>query len=254
MTNKSSEHIHDRLSILVRLDGFSFLAQNFEGTVVRRDHYDFSEKIQAHQLLEQLDLAFQAFDYLQYDYRKVSVVYANELFTMIPEALFDESQLAEYLKFNTKILATDYIAHDTIASQGIVNAYIPFANTNNRFFDAYGSFDFYHAVTLLTTHALDKGAKKDSVLVHVSKTSFDMVVTRDSKLLLANTYTFTTKEDFVYYLLFAFEQLELDHETVPVHCVGEIDTESELYKITYTYIRHLTAATAQNDYLLTLLN
>ena len=45
---------------------------------------------------------------------------------------------------------------------------------------------------------------------------------------------------FIYYILFTYEQLELDPNEVALNLTGNIEEDSELYKIAYTYIKDIS--------------
>ncbi|WP_296386943.1 DUF3822 family protein, partial [Winogradskyella sp.] len=67
----------------------------------------------------------------------------------------------------------------------------------------------------------------------------ELLVVDKSKLLLFNVFEYNSKEDFIYYVLFVFEQLKLDVETTPVNLSGNIDKDDEIYNTLYTYVRHI---------------
>ena len=75
--------------------------------------------------------------------------------------------------------------------------------------------------------------------VNVSKSTLDIVVLESDQLLLCNTFSYTSKEDFVYYLLFVAEQLQLDVLEFPLYFTGKITLETALYKSTYLYIKNV---------------
>jgi len=56
---------------------------------------------------------------------------------------------------------------------------------------------------------------------------------------LFNFFSFNTKEDFIYYILFTAEQLNLNPEEFELNLMGDIEKESELYAIVYQYIRNI---------------
>jgi hypothetical protein len=68
----------------------------------------------------------------------------------------------------------------------------------------------------------------------------DITVLGQKKLLFYNSFQFTTKEDFIYYLLFTLEQLRLDTESVKLRLFGDIEESDEIYTICYEYIQHLS--------------
>ena len=250
-----------RLSIQVRLDGLSFFTQNNEGAVIDYASFAFRRKVDPAGLLTEVQLIVNENPLLQASYKKVSVIYVNNLFTLVPLALFDESKLTDYLKFNTKMLQTDFVTFDHIGTHEIVNVYIPYANVNNYFFDEYGTFTYHHALTHLIKDVLDNAGHQEQaqIAINVHPLSFEMIVTEQKKLLFANTFDYQTKEDFIYYVLFTLEQLELNPETVQVYFTGTIDPADEKYIIAYTYIRNVhlketsTTQIPLSDYLLSTL-
>lgn len=244
MTNSLSENTNKKLSIQVRLDGLSFFTQDIEsGQVIYYENYPFKTKVDALGLTQEVSKLYESNTVLQQAYKKIIVTYVNSLFTFVPKAVFNEDFLADYLKFNTKILATDYIAFDILEKQDMVCVYVPYTNCNNLFFDYYGSFEYHHSMSLLVEHTLHRATKKEEtprLLVNVHQSSFEVVAFQNNAVLLTNSFDFTTKEDFIYYLLFTIEQLALDPETLIVALVGEISKESALYDIAYTYIRNVS--------------
>ena len=244
MTNSHKENINKKLSIQVRLDGLSFFTQNLDTLVI--EHYEnrpFATRVDPLGLTQELEALYAESAILKAAYKKVTVVYVNSLFTFVPKAVFNEDFLADYLKFNTKILATDYIAYDILEEQDIVCVYVPYTNCNNLFFEYYGSFDYHHSMSLLVQKTLSSNSKRDEhpkVLINVQESSFEIIVHQNKELLLANSFEFTTKEDFIYYVLFTMEQLALDPETVPVALAGNISKESPLFEMAYTYIRDVS--------------
>jgi len=84
-----------------------------------------------------------------------------------------------------------------------------------------------------------KNFDDDFCFVNVTGSSFEIVVTKNKKLELYNCFDFKTKEDFIYYILFTAEQLNLNPEEFELILLGDIEKESELYTILYQYIRNI---------------
>lgn len=260
MTNNNQSHtISKKLSIQVCLDGLSFFTQAIASKeVISYKAIVFEQKVDPASLLTEITTIFNTYPELKTSYSKVEVVYSNQLFTLVPKAVFDPEKLTDYLKFNTKILATDFIAYDHIETQDIVTVYIPYTNINNFFFDTFGSFDYYHGMSLFIKKTLEKDAQYEDprVHIHVHKNSFDLVVTQKKKLLLANAFDFRSKEDFMYYTLFTLEQLELNPDTIEVFLTGAIQKDDALFELVYTYIRNIeikedsTTSIPTTDYIL----
>ena len=90
-------------------------------------------------------------------------------------------------------------------------------------------------------------SEEKKVYVNVSSKSFDVVVIQNKKLQFSNSFEFETKEDFIYYILFTFEQLNLDVEKVKLYFTGDIELESEIYNSTYQYIRNVFFLESNNS-------
>ncbi len=223
------------------MNGLSFLVTNPESN----EPVFFIEKILDHsttpeELLMDIETIMFKNNILNEAFSEVSVIYSTPVYSLVPHSLFDETKASEYLKFNSKILANDYMAHDLIEDQDIVIVYVPFMNINNFFFDKYGSFSYYHATTIMLKAILEKEKYTlPKMYLHFQKNSFDCIVLKNGELQLCNSYTYKTPEDFIYYTLFCMEQLNLNPENLPVILCGEIEKEDENYKIAYTYIRNV---------------
>ena len=88
--------------------------------------------------------------------------------------------------------------------------------------------------------------KTTSVFANFTSKQLDLLVYKDGKLYLANSFEYHTPEDIVYYTLFIYEQLNLDPETIPIYLSGSIDKTNPTYLALYTYIRHVDFITTQN--------
>ena len=144
------------MSIQVNLSGLSFFVLNStEGTIEYLKSESFEKKQSPQNLLDQLTHSFNSVKELQIDFAKVTVIHDNELATLVPKPLFDESNLVDYLKFNTKILKTDFITYDNLQIADIMVVYVPLVNINNFMFDRFGSFEYKHMKRLQSyTHYL----------------------------------------------------------------------------------------------------
>ena len=231
------------------MNGLSFLVTNPES----EKPIFFIEKILDHsttpeELLMDIESTMFKNDILNTNFSEVSVVYATPVYSLVPETVFDETKASEYLKFNSKILANDYMAHDILENRDIVVVYVPFMNINNFFFEKYGSFTYYHSTTVLLKTILESEKYSlPKMYLHFQKNSFDCIVLKNGELQLCNSYTYKTPEDFIYYTLFCMEQLGLNPENLPVILCGEIEKDDDNYNIAYTYIRNIEFAKTSNS-------
>ena len=239
-TNNINKLSHLKLSIQVSLNGLSFCILNLKNNTVEFLHeLSFENKLNPGDLLSELQSEFNELEKLNQDFNSILVIYNNDLSTLVPKALFNEDNLADYLKFNSKILSSDFITYDEIEQNDTINVYIPLVNINNYIYEKFGEFTFKHASTIFIEQVLksEKNSIKPKIFINVSKKSFEILAVENGNVSLYNFFEFKTKEDFIYYVLFTLEQLNCNPETIELVLFGDIDSKDELYKITYKYIR-----------------
>ncbi len=239
------------LSIQISLSGLSFCVLNSDTkTILDLKSKVFDIKKTPTELLDAVKHLFNTEDILKQSFKAINIIHVNDWATLVPKALFMEDALADYLKFNTKILKTDFITFDDIVTNDCVTVYVPFTNINNFIFDQFGSFTYKHYATILIEQLLiiEKHAGQPKVYVNIADTNFEIVAFNKGELLLYNTFEHQTKEDFIYYLLFTLEQLQLNPETIQLTLLGTINKEDQLYKIAYKYIRNVSFGNRMDTY------
>ena len=82
--------------------------------------------------------------------------------------------------------------------------------------------------------------KETTVYLNICKKKFIITILNKGKLLLNNTFDYQNNEDFLYYILFCFEQLDLSTEKTKIILHGLITESDEKFKIIYKYIRNVT--------------
>ena len=238
-----TEKKYKKLSIQVSLSGLSFCCfDTLNNTITSYNevHFDsFHKEIKIEDLFSN---AFRDYPELKEAYDDVLIIHNNNLSTFVPAPLFDENFMGSYLQYNTKVFETDFFAHDEISNYQINSVYIPYINMNNFFIDKFGAFDYKHANSILITTLLDasKNIDDQKMTVHFNEAHFEIIVIQNQKLLLFNSFDYQTPEDFIYYVLFTAEQLNLNPENFTLELIGNINNESDFFKIAYKYIRNVS--------------
>ena len=246
--NKNIEVTSKRkLSIQFSLDGFSFCTTNTHNEVIEFSSYTFSKTKNSPELvLEKLQDIFIKEKSLQYDFETVIVIHQNNLNTLVPNEYFKEDALKSYLKYSIKTIATDLITFDELDFMNSKNVYVPYVNINNFLFQNFGEFEYKHYSSVLLEKLFSIASNDICCYIHVSKSTFDIVIIKNSNLQFFNIFEYKTKEDFMYYVLFTLEQLELSTEETLVSVLGDIEEDSDLFRLMYTYIRNIDFLSSKN--------
>ncbi|MBV1888005.1 MAG: DUF3822 family protein [Urechidicola sp.] len=250
MENTVNDNKH--LSILLRSNGFSFcILDKDTNTFSIVETISFNDKNSTPQKqLELLDISFKKYELLSQKFGSINVTHSNNLSTLVPKPFFNKENLKDYLKYNLKVLSNDFVAHDSISNADIINVYIPFVHYNNYLFESFGSFNYHHSSTVLIEMILShfKNSDKTHFFVNVEDDLFQIVILKNKKIEFFNTFNYKTKEDFIYYILFATEQLQLNPEELQLTFLGDIEKESQLFNITFKYVRNIDFYSKKNKF------
>jgi len=230
------------LSIQINLNGLSFCILNRTlNTIEFLKTIPFEQKTTPVEVLNHLKSELSSNTAFSEDFNAVLVIHQNELATLVPEELYNVEHKADYLKFNSKILRNDFITEDDISINKTVNVYVPYVNINNYIFDTFGEFVYKHSSSILIDSHLQNIETKDEPIVYlnINKSTVEVLVIEKNKLQLFNVFEYHSKEDFIYYILFVFEQLKLDVETTTIELSGKVEKNDDLYTVLFTYVRHV---------------
>lgn len=243
---------YKKLSIQVSLNGLSFcIVDTIANSISQFERISFETDVTPYELKKRLKSFLTEHKLTKELYSEVVVVHKNSLFSFVPLAIFDNNELANYLKFNVKILANDHLDFDEIPNYDLVNVYVPFVNINNYIFDLFGEFTFKHNGTVMVEALLKAHGQTNETIcyVYLCDNQLEITVLKSKQLLFYNSFYYSSIEDYLYYLLFTMEQLKLDPETIKMRLFGDVELEDDYYNATYKYIQHLSLFIPPNDLL-----
>jgi hypothetical protein len=164
--------------------------------------------------------------------------------------LYDENKAKEVLEFNHNIKLEDLIYTDHLNSLDAKNIFaVPHsihAIIKKRFSNA--TVHHFSSALIESITFQYKNMQAPILTVHVRSKNMEIIVTQNKKLLFYNSFPYVTSEDYIYYLLFVYEKLNLNPETVNLVLKGSIDRNSELYKVTNKYIRNVSFGTRPDTF------
>ena len=171
----------------------------------------------------------------------VSVAFTSNNYILVPALYFKKEALKDYLTTQQLYKTDETPCYDYIKNLDSYNLY-----TTGKSLDTlrkkYPGASFRHSSSLFLEQLLteNKNSEDDKVFACVFSNYVDVAVIQSGKLLLSNRYQFQNTNDFIYNLLWVYEQLKLNAEKVPCIFYGEIEKDSEPYKLSSRYIKKLS--------------
>jgi hypothetical protein len=205
------------------------------------ESYSFQQVYSFETVVELLDVLLKESKVLLHKYKLVSCMLLNSQSTIVPAPLFQDTDKQTYLKFNTALDNQEAVLADTIKMLDAKNVFALPLVLKNKLSGVYPTINFHHFSSVLIDNLLAQNKNKPNkkLFVYIQPSSFQAIVIEGKNLLFYNTFNYHTPEDFIYYLLFVCEQLQLNPETIETLLLGELEKNSAYYAIAYKYIRNL---------------
>lgn len=235
----------------MNLDGFSFAILNIhEQKYIALEHYDIQDCDTYSDLAEQIDCIIAQQKLLQQNFASSSAGIAHSLNTLTPKALYDNSHGKEILGFNQALLQNEEEANDWLASIQAYNSYVIPEELERCFNKHFPDLKWKHDSSILIESLLHqfKLHEGQKVYLSIQNNSFDITVLEGKKLKFFNSFSYKSAEDLIYFLLFTYEQLNLNPDQIPTIISGEIEEDSEVYKFLYVYVRNISFTKRNPNY------
>ena len=200
---------------------------------------------------EKLENLVNHSDHLKLKFKTVSCSIAHDKFTLVPLPLYSKDKAGLYLNFNIGLEKqssnnkpngdSKQVGADKLQNLEAVNVYYAPEMICSVIKRAFPSVAFmHHASPLIESLLLScKNKNSNTVFINFQKGEFGIALIENNQLKLYNSFHYETKEDFVYYVLFAFEQLKLNPETIELVVLGELDRDSSYFQLLYKYVRNI---------------
>ncbi len=181
---------------------------------------------------------------LKSTFKSTSVSFVNFPSTIIPLRVFSKDNAKEILEINSEIF--DLILTEKLNGLDACLAYsIPteineivstfFPNANKK----------AQQSVLIDSFSKEENSETNAYL-NLTNNIVNITIFKRGELLFNNSFEFTTKEDLLYFTLFAFEQLKIETEKVEVQLYGDIIKGDDNFNLIYEYIRNVSLGKAPN--------
>ncbi|MEO7991962.1 MAG: DUF3822 family protein [Chryseolinea sp.] len=198
------------------------------------------------ELMLMLDQLFDSHAVLKAGFwKRVKVSIKNQKFVQVPQALFSESSLEEYLKFNAPI---DPANEEFLASPNPRCEAVTVFAINKELKDWLTSiypnsppaFTHQSAALIEGTMQFAEGKNDNPLYVYIDRFKLHILSCKDGKLLYYNQFAIKQFSDYVKYIMMVMKTLNLNQESSQVVLWGYIGKNSPHYVEFYKYINNVT--------------
>ncbi len=176
---------------------------------------------------------------MRQDFKSREMIWVSPKYTLVPEALFETNSAKDLLALVHSLNENDLIQDDVLNIQGIRVVYAIPDNWKPLLQELGVETVEHHYLYHLLQKVTSENGRPDGVFCHVQDFRMDLIVLKDQRLMLANSFKFQTPDDFIYFILLAYDRYHFNRDEVILHLCGEIDAGSALYASAFKYIREL---------------
>lgn len=181
---------------------------------------------------------FNNYPSLQNSFYRVLIAYDYPQSILIPSAIYQPETAQLFLRTTHGVLAGSDIISELISAWQVYNTYaVPREQHKwiNQRFPAARSWHQYS----LAVKKINAVGNAGHLLVDFRTDYFTLLVAKDSKMILAQCFSYTTPGDVLYYLLKTCWQFSLSQKDVSLQLSGLVDKNSALFKELFQYFINL---------------
>ena len=187
---------------------------------------------------DELAYFFNKYPSLQNSFYRVLIAYDHPQSILTPSAIYQPETAGLFLNASYGIMTGSDLISELISEWQLYNTYtVPLEQLKwiRQKFPAARSWHQYS----LTIKKLNAAGNAGQLLVDFRTDDFTLLVAKDSKLVLAQCFSYTTPGDVLYYLLKTCRQFSLSQKDVDLQLTGLIDKNSALYNELYLYFMNV---------------
>ena len=187
---------------------------------------------------------------LQSNFKNIFISYVNQKSTLIPYPLYSENHKADYYKINHTIEKGVTLHTDKMQVLEAINIYALSEDVDKAMLKLFPTAKTNHFSSILIDYFLlrYRNNSQKVAIIHVQLSTFEILIVNGKNLNFYNSFLIKTPEDFVYYILFVFEQLKIDANSIELILCGQIIRNSELYLLLFNYVKNIRFEERDNSF------
>ncbi|MDA7728935.1 DUF3822 family protein [Flavobacteriales bacterium] len=179
------------------------------------------------------------------DFFSSSVAFVNFPSTLIPNKFFTKLSAKEMLELNSE--THEIINTDVLKEIDVHLAYSIPKELNNIVTTYFPNAKQKAQQSILIDKFSKEYNTEPTAYIYLCENTLNITAFKNEKLIFNNSFNFETKEDILYFVLFAFEQLKLDTNNVNTLLFGDITKDDYNFKLLYEYIRNIELGERPNQ-------
>jgi len=231
------------LTLQVDVAGFSYcISEEERNRHLAIESYRFDEPGNPDLLCQELSRKLDNIENIKRRFQHVHLLFETPKHTLLPVSLFKEQSAIEILSFHHTLKSDEVVLSEKMPNLDAFSIMAVPKCLREMVRSRYVNGKLLHVSYVLIESLLmiHKNLEvSDQVFVNVRKGNIDLICIEGRDLKFSNSFSYKTPEDFIYFVLYAFEQLKFNPETTQLIFLGEIERNHENFEIAQKYIRNI---------------
>lgn len=185
---------------------------------------------------------FSATPWLKNSYKVTKIAYEGGRSTLVPSALFEQSEKSLYVGFTSGLSEDEQVLSDHLIPMDVYQVFtVPSETLNTLRGLMPHARVVHHSSVLIGSIWLNyrNRINTNRAFIHIREHLFDIMIFDGRQLTFFNTFPYHQAEDVVYYLIFVLEQLNFNPESMPLVLLGQVEKGSGIYSLLSRYVRNI---------------
>lgn len=234
ITEGGKESVQPVLSLEIGEKHCSFSITDLASQELKKLAYYNAEEINDDFLSE----LFSAHPELNNSYYQVLVCYDYPQSCLVPSRNFIHEHGSLLLNTLTGMPAPASVISEAINEWQVNNVYVVPQKVHDRVSKTFltGKYWHRHTVNIKNNTVSNEGG---SILINFRNNDFTVLASANGHILLAQTFSYSTPDDVIYYLLKICQQFGLNQQMVNIYLSGLVEHQSALYRELHQYFLNI---------------
>ena len=238
------------LSILSGMDSFSYVISDGQKNVLALRDYTFDTPTTSpRQWKEELQSIFSEDKLLGLHYQRTKLGLFHHKSALVPNRLFNPSEQQVYLDHLTENRSDETVSIDHLVKLPAKHLYYIGDTQKDFFHRLLPNAKVFHASSAIFQALKSTSASyaNTCLFTYIRSGELQVLLFKDQDLQFFNTFTYHSANDFIYYILLVYDQFKLSPESVPIHLLGQLIKDSEVFRLLQKYLQFIDFVEAPSD-------
>ena len=231
---------HFDLCIEINKDDLSFALINENHELVRLEKHPIKSETEKEKI-NKIEKIILSNKFLKIRIRKCKLILNDDLFTIVPNNLFDIKKYKEYYKFCFEKNKNQEIIFKNTQSINATSIFSIDKDLKGVILDFFPKTQITHAsINLINSfsNSLDN-SENQNILININETNFQIILFDKDNLQLYNYFDYVKDEDFLFYFLYVSKKLKIKQKECIINLSGKIEATSNKTNLIKKYFKNI---------------